>query len=41
MTKKDKNLKDIMESLPSDTPEITYVVLKSQCPKKGYRKSLL
>ena len=40
MTKSEKNLKEIMESLPVDTPEITYVVLKSQFKNKR-RKSLL
>ena len=40
MTKKEANLKEIIESMPSDTPEITHVILKSQLKKKGYRKSL-
>ena len=40
MTKSEKNLKEIMESLPADTPEITHVVLKSQFKNKR-RKSLL
>ena len=39
MTKKEQNLKDIIESMPQDTPEITHVILKSQCSKRK-RKSL-
>ena len=41
MTKKEINLnKIILEMKEAGTPEITHVILKSQC-KKGYRKSLL
>ena len=39
MTKSEKNLKDIIESMPQDTPEITHVILKSQIRSK--KKSLL
>ena len=39
MTDKDKNLKDIIASMPPGvTPKVKK--LKSQCPKEGYRKSL-
>ena len=40
LTKKEQNLKEILENMPQDTPEITHVVLKSQMKKRGYRKSL-
>ena len=40
MTQSEKNLKEIMESLPPETPEITYIILKSQAKTKR-RKSLL
>jgi len=38
MTKKEANLKEIMESMPETTNEITHVVLKSQFGTK--KKSL-
>ena len=40
MTKKDQNLKEILENMPQDTPEITHVILKSQMKKRGYHKTL-
>ena len=40
MTKSEKNLKDIIESLPAETPEISHIILKSQFKNKR-RKSLL
>ena len=40
MTKKEQNLKTILESLPTDTPEITHIVLPSQIKNKR-RKSMI
>ena len=37
MTKSEKNLKEIMESMPKDTPEIQHIVLKSQFGSKRKR----
>lgn len=34
MTKSEQNLHDIIASLPSDTPEIQHIVLKSQVNRK-------
>ena len=39
MTKKEANLKEILESLPAETPEVAHIVLKSQFNRK--RKPLL
>ena len=42
MTPSEKNLKKIIvEMKESGTNEITHVVLKSQMPKRGWKKSLL
>ena len=35
MISKEQNFKSIIQSLPSDTPEIKYVILKSQLKTKG------
>ena len=34
------NLKAIINSLPSDTPEVTHIILKSQIKSKAKRPSL-
>jgi len=42
MTQSEKNLKKIIvEMKENGTNEITHVVLKSQMPRRGWKKSLL